>query len=148
TAGLYGRRWGWQVARILVVQHDYPPEVGGYGLLCAEVCSWLGGRGHEVLVLSAVGGAATAPPTDPGLTLRRALIPYGDGARCPSPPYREALQIERANREALLSAIRDLRPELVSFWHMGALSLGLITAAARRGLPAAFVIGDDWLCYG
>jgi glycosyltransferase involved in cell wall biosynthesis len=31
---------------------------------------------------------------------------------------------------------------------MGAMSLGLITTAARLGFPLVFVIGDDWLCYG
>jgi len=31
---------------------------------------------------------------------------------------------------------------------MRAMSLGLITTAARLGFPRVFVIGDDWLCYG
>src|SRR6516164_5992454 len=39
-------------------------------------------------------------------------------------------------------------PDVVAFWHMGAMSLSLITTTARLGYPLVFVIGDDWLCYG
>ena len=41
--------------RILIVTLDYPPPVlGGYGVMCAQVCTWLKQHGHEVLVLTAL----------------------------------------------------------------------------------------------
>jgi len=39
--------------RLLSITLDYPPPVlGGYGVMCAQVCTWLKQRGHEVLVLT------------------------------------------------------------------------------------------------
>ena len=47
--------------RVLSVTLDYPPPLsGGYGVMCAQVCTWLKQRGHEVLVL-------TALPQEPGI---------------------------------------------------------------------------------
>jgi glycosyltransferase involved in cell wall biosynthesis len=80
--------------------------------------------------------------------VRWALRSYWDGAACLYPPFREALAVEQENQAVLRQALADLQPDVVAFWHMGALSLGLITTVARQGLPIAFVIGDDWLCYG
>ncbi len=39
--------------RLLSVTLDYPPPVlGGYEVMCAQVCTWLKQRGHEVVVLT------------------------------------------------------------------------------------------------
>jgi glycosyltransferase involved in cell wall biosynthesis len=61
---------------------------------------------------------------------------------------RESLAIERNNQQALRRAIADHRPDVVSVWHMGALSIGLLTSGRRRGIPLVHVINDDWLLYG
>jgi len=150
---------GWQdgaVARILVVQHDYPPaELGGYGVMCAQVCHWLADRGHQLLVLTTRPAAAGAAIGDDkqaraSITVRRVLVSYWDEAtqECVYPSFTDALAIERANHAHLRAALAEHQPEVVSFWHMGALSLGLITDTAQLGLPIVFVVGDDWLCYG
>src|SRR5258708_35443658 len=47
--------------RVLTVTLDYPPPLfGGYGGMCAQVCTWLKRRSHEVLVLP-------TPPQEPGI---------------------------------------------------------------------------------
>ena len=140
--------------RILSVTLEYPPpSFGGYEVMCAQVCTWLKRRGHEVLVL-------TALPQEPGIVLAdsgedagavpvlRILRSYWDGSANLDPPFHEALAIEEHNQAQLRDVLATYHPDVVAFWHMGDLSLGLITTTARLGFPLVFVIGDDWLCYG
>ncbi len=139
--------------RVLVISFEYPPcSIGGYGVMCAQVCEWLHQRGHDVEVLTSVSLAVPAPGEgvwrEGSILVRRTLSSYWDGRDCLYPPFREALAMEQANQAQLLSILAEYRPDVVSFWHMGAMSLGLITTTLRLGYPIVFVIGDDWLCYG
>jgi hypothetical protein len=72
---------------------------------------------------------------------RWTLHSYWDGENCRYPPFREALAIEQANHAQLQQALADLHPDVVTFWHMGALSLGLITATAHLSLPLVWTAG-------
>jgi glycosyltransferase involved in cell wall biosynthesis len=50
---------------------------------------------------------------------------------------------------AVLHRMLDARAfDVVSAWHMGAMSLGLLTDIAQRKIPIASLIYDDWLVYG
>lgn len=60
----------------------------------------------------------------------------------------ERLRVERHNAAELGRHLRDLRPHTVTWWSMGCMSLSLIEQVRRRGIPASFVIHDDWLVYG
>jgi glycogen synthase len=139
--------------RVLVISLEYPPcSIGGYEVMCAQVCAWLHQSGHDVQVLTSVPLAV--PPIEEdvwragSIPVRRTLRSYWDGRDCLYPPFREALVIEQANQAQLQSMLAEYRPDVISFWHMGAMSLGLITTTLRLGYPIVFVIGDDWLCYG
>jgi len=140
--------------RILAVTLDYPPPLsGGYGVMCAQICTWLKRRGHEVLVLTAPsperGIIEAASDEDEGpVSVRRTLCSYWDGSACLDLPFQEALAIEQHNQAQIQDVLATYRPDVVTFWHMGDMSLGLITTTARLGFPLVFVIGDDWLCYG
>jgi hypothetical protein len=87
--------------RILVVSLEYPPFAdGGYGVLCAQVCRRLQQHGHTLLVLTVdnpAAGSTNPPASVDGVSVRRTLCSYLDGAECLYPPFREALDIERAN---------------------------------------------------
>ncbi len=140
--------------RVLNVTLDYPPPVlGGYGVMCAQVCSWLKQRGHEALVLTTLPPeretvSAGSNAEEGAVLLRRILRSYWDGSACLDPPLQEALVIEQHNQVQMQRVLAAFHPDVVAFWHMGAMSLGLITTTARLGFPLVFVIGDDWLCYG
>jgi glycogen synthase len=140
--------------RVLTVTLDYPPPLsGGYGVMCAQVCTWLKSRGHEVLVLTALtaerGIVSADSHEDEGpVPVRRTLRSYWDGSACLNLPFQEALSVEQHNQAQMRGVLATYRPDVVAFWHMGAMSLGLITTTARLGFPLVFVIGDDWLCYG
>ncbi len=110
-------------------------------------------RGHEVLVLATLplepGMASAAPDAEEGaVPVRRILRSYWDGSANLDPPLQEALAIEQHNQAQMQRVLAAFHPDVVAFWHMGAMSLGLITTTARLGFPLVFVIGDDWLCYG
>ena len=138
--------------RILVVQLDYPPVMNGYAVMCEQVCTWLQKQGHHLLVLTTqeprMGTTIIANTGEGTVPVRRVLRSYWDESTDLAPNFREQLSVERSNQAHLLEAIADHRPDVVSFWHMGALSLGMITLTARLGLPVTCVVGDDWLVYG
>jgi len=120
--------------------------------MCAQVCEWLRQRGHDVQVLTSIPLAVPAQGEEVWregpIPVQRTLRSYWDGRDCLYSPFREALEIEQANQAQLQSMLAEYRPDVVSFWHMGAMSLSLITTTLRLGYPIVFVIGDDWLCYG
>jgi glycosyltransferase involved in cell wall biosynthesis len=44
--------------------------------------------------------------------------------------------------------VAQARPDVVTWWAMGGMSLSLIERARRAGLPAVGFVHDDWLLYG
>jgi glycosyltransferase involved in cell wall biosynthesis len=108
-------------------------------------------RGHEVHVLcgdTRLPGDPPPPDADHERRVRRQLRLYHDGARILRPPVRERLDIERHNQRVLEQAIREVRPDVISVWHLAGASQGLLTTIARAGIPVVFAVCDDWLVYG
>jgi glycosyltransferase involved in cell wall biosynthesis len=48
----------------------------------------------------------------------------------------------------LAAALEEVRPDVVSFWNMGAVSMGVVTTVIERHIPSVLVLVDDWLVYG
>jgi glycosyltransferase involved in cell wall biosynthesis len=126
----------------------YPPHHhGGYEVLCRDVVERWRERGHRVDVLTTryrLNGVPDA--SDDGV--RRELGFYWDDYRILTPPLPARWSTERRNQRALKRAIGEVRPDVVSVWHMGAMSFGLLQTIAERRLPMVCVVGDDWLVYG
>jgi len=128
----------------------YPPHhYGGYELSCRDVVERWRARGHEVLVLTSTL-RVPGVPDDPGERARgvwRDLsIVYREGDLVGVPLWRRP-SMQRADQRTLASAISAIRPDVVSLWHMAALSTGLITTLVRSGLPLVYNVCDDWLTY-
>jgi len=110
--------------RVLNVTLDYPPPVlGGYGVMCAQVCSWLKQRGHEALVLTTLPPeretvSAGSNAEEGAVLLRRILRSYWDGSACLDPPLQEALVIEQHNQVQMQRVLAAFHPDVVAFWHM------------------------------
>ena len=136
------------MTRVLFLTNLYPPHhYGGYELLCRDVAQGLRDRGHDVLVLTTsyrVAGV-TDPPGEQDV--RRELAFYWDDHVFLRPWLPRRLAIERRNQAALERALA-WRPDVVSVWHMGAMSLGLLATIAERKVPMVLNLGDDWLVYG
>ncbi len=137
--------------RALVVSNMYPPHhLGGYELSCRDVVERFRRRGHEALVLTTDmrRPGVDDPPGERAAGVHRDLRFYWRDHELLVPPLRERLQLERDNQEVLAAALREVRPDVVSFWNMGAMSMGLLTSVLERGLPTVLVVCDDWLVYG
>ena len=134
---------------ILVITLFYPPHhYGGYEIACQSAVNGLVARGHTVQVLTADLELPDRGPDDPSAPVRRDLRPYVHDGELRRPSLPERFRTERHNQTALRRALEDAKPDVVSIWHFGALSHGLITTVRERGIPVVAVIADDWLIYG
>ena len=138
------------MTRVLVLSNFYPPHShGGYELSCEDVMHRLARRGHEVTVLTSRyrrPGVDAEPAS--GVTVLRDLDLYWDDHRLVVPSRSRRARIELSNHRRLRDAMRASRPEVVSVWNMGAMSLGLLPAVARAGIPLVYAVCNDWLVWG
>ena len=138
------------MATILVLSNMYPPHHhGGYELSCRDVVDRWRDRGHDVTVLTSTMrlDGVDDPPGERAHGVRRDLeISYRDGDLY-EPPYRRRLGIERRNRSVLRATLAEVRPDVVSIWHMGAMSTSLLSDLVDSGIPLVYVVCDDWLTY-
>jgi glycogen(starch) synthase len=136
--------------RILAVGNMYPPHhAGGYELMWQAAMRQAELRGHRVRVLTTdYRTDADRPDGDPDV--HRKLRWYWDLDRYAFPKLSLTgrLRLERHNRAELRRHLREFNPDVVSFWSMGCMSLSLVEQVRRMGIPAAFVVHDDWLVYG
>lgn len=138
--------------KILTLTNWYPPHHrGGYEINCADVMSRMVSRGHEVQVLCSderLPGVSDEPggPAH-SVLVRRSLRLYWRNEQPWKPWVGERMEIERANQAVLSDVLDQLRPDVVSVWHMGAMSLGLLETVGRRGLPVVYAICDAWPVY-
>lgn len=138
------------MTRILVLTNMYPPHhLGGYELSCWDVVQRLRARGHEITVLTTTMRlpGVVDPPDERTSGVRRDLSFYWDDHKIRKPPLWQRAQIERDIQVALRNAIEHSRPEVVSAWNMGAMSLGLLTTVVEAGTPLVLNICDEWPIY-
>ncbi len=139
------------MSRVLIITNMYPPHhYGGYELACHDVATHLRTRGHEILVLTTVWRVPGVRngSEESEAAIWRVLDFYWDDHRLRRPVVPRRLAIERANQRHLRRALDSFSPDVVSVWHMGAMSLGLLTTLADHRLPVVYLLADDWLIYG
>jgi glycogen(starch) synthase len=133
--------------RVLTVGNMYPPHhYGGYELVWKAAVDHMRSHGHEVRVLTTDTRTDTLDP-DPA-DVHRELhwsLREGEFERL---GRREKVALARHNHRVLDRHLDDLRPDVVSWWSMGGLTLTLLESVRRRGLPAVAFVHDDWLDYG
>jgi glycogen synthase len=128
----------------------YPPHhAGGYEVMWQTAMARVRELGHQVrVVTSDYRAPGVTAETDPDV--HRTLRWYWDLDRYEFPELSplERLRLERHNARELQRHLHEFRPDVVSWWSMGAMSLSLIERVRRKGIPAAFIVHDDWLVYG
>ena len=138
------------MVRILAVGNMYPPHhAGGYETMWQVAMEHARSLGHQVRVVVSDYRQPGAPVgEEPGV--HRTLRWYWDLERYEFPRLspRERLSIERHNAAELARHLRELQPDVVSWWSMGCMSLAMIEQVRRAGIPATLVVHDDWLVYG
>lgn len=136
--------------RILAVGNMYPPHhQGGYEVVWQAAMRAAREAGHAVRVLTTDHREpGERPEQEPDV--HRTLRWYWDLHRYEFPQLsiRQRVAHERHNARELQRHLDDLRPDVVSWWSMGSVSLSLIERVRRAGIPASFVVHDDWLVYG
>ncbi len=139
---------GGERLRVLAVGNMYPPHhLGGYEITWAASVAQLRAAGHAVRVLTTDfrrPEVTTADEPD----VHRVLRWYWEDHAFPPLTLRQTLTLERHNAHVFDRHVEDFAPDVVVWWAMGGMSLGLIDRARRRGLPAVGVVGDDWIEYG
>jgi glycosyltransferase involved in cell wall biosynthesis len=129
----------------------YPPHhLGGYELSCRDTVERWRRAGHEVHVLTTTMRLPETvdPPAERAQGVRRDLAFYWEDHRILNPSIRKRFMIERENHRILKRTLEEVAPDVVSVWHMGAMSLGLLQTVADRGIPMVLVVCDHWLVYG
>lgn len=135
--------------RILCVGSMYPPHhLGGYELVWQAAVIDLRARGHEVRVLTSDHREAAAAGLPDAPDVHRELGWYWRDHAFPRLGPRARLDLERRNAATFDRHVDDFRPDVVSWWAMGGMSLSLIERARRRRLPAVAFVNDAWLIYG
>jgi glycogen(starch) synthase len=137
--------------RILSVGNMYPPHhQGGYELIWSSWVDYARQRGHRVRVLTTDFRTEVdpGPARDDQAEVHRTLRWYWRDHEFPRLSLAERWAIERHNASVLDAQVTEFRPDVVSWWAMGGMSLSLLGRASRRELPAVGMICDDWLLYG
>ena len=134
--------------RILVLSNMYPPHhLGGNELSCRDMVRCWRERGHDVEVLTSdLRFESGEDDDDPRVA--RSLKLYWQDYRVLSPSYLDRFRLERTNQRTLKATLDRFTPDVVSVWHMGAMSFGLLTQLCARDLPTVLVVCDDYLTYG
>jgi glycogen synthase len=133
--------------RVLAVGNMYPPHhFGGYELIWQSAMRHVEAQGHEVRVLTTDFDTGANEPDDPNV--RRDLRWYWRDHGFPHLSRTERVRLERHNARVLDRELRELRPDVVSWWSMGGMSLSMLERVRRLGLPAVAFVIDDWLAYG
>ena len=127
----------------------YPPHhLGGYELVWASAMSHLRAVGHDVRVLTTDFRKDGAPAGGEEPDVYRELRWYWRDHAFPRLSLRACVALERHNGRMFDRHVAQLRPDVVTWWAMGGMSLSLIERARRAGLPAVGFVHDDWLIYG
>lgn len=128
----------------------FPPHsYGGYEAWCRDVLRRWRDAGHEVMVLTSdIEVPGVSGSEEPGIEVRRVLKLYWKDHVILNPPLWQRVRREVANRRALKRALQAHRPQVVSAWAMGAMSLGLLTLLGEIGVPTVSVVCDEWPVYG
>jgi glycosyltransferase involved in cell wall biosynthesis len=136
--------------RILAVGNMYPPHhAGGYELAWQRAMRHAESLGHRVRVLAS-DYRKEGERDEEEVDVHRTLRWYWDLERYEFPrlSLRERVRLERHNAAELRRHIAAFRPDVVAWWSMGCMSLSLIELVSRAGIPAIFIVHDDWLVYG
>ncbi len=127
--------------RILVISNLYPPEVlGGYEILCEQVCDLLHARGHQIKVLTTGAPSHVHPyPVERSLEL---YLPFSQPPRF---ARSRRYWTSRKNDQATRAAIREYKPDVVFIWSQLRLTTGSAKAAERSGVSVAYTMNDEHL---
>ena len=125
--------------RVVVASRIYPPEVGAASFRLRRLAVALAGAGADVRVLTTRAPAVAAPPSDPGVEVRRWPVLRGrDGA------VRGYLPYLSFDLPLLIRLVLGPRPDLIVAEPPPTTGLAVGLAARLRRAPYAYYAADVW----
>ena len=125
--------------RILVISNLYPPEIlGGYEILCEQVCRELVKRGHQLRVLSTGNDFSQAE-------VERCLRLYLPFSQIAKKDRLRSLLVYWHNAFQTRKRIAEFEPEVIFCWSQLRLTLGALHSAQSSGRPMLYTINDEHL---
>jgi glycosyltransferase involved in cell wall biosynthesis len=136
--------------RVLAVGNAYPPHhLGGYEIVWRGVTRRLRALGHQARVITTDYRRRDVEHDDPeDPDVYRELDWYWREHRWRTVSVPARLRLERHNAVVLDRHLEQFRPDVIAWWPVGGLSLGLIERVRRAGVPAVLFVHDHWLTYG
>jgi glycosyltransferase involved in cell wall biosynthesis len=135
--------------RVLAVGNVYPPHhLGGYEVIWRGAMEYLRAEGHEARILTTDYRRPDGIETSGDGDIHRELDWYWRDHQWRALSLRDRFRLERRNAGVFDRHLRDFRPDLVTWWPVGGMSLGLIERTRLAGIPALFFVLDPWPAYG
>lgn len=136
--------------RVLAVGNVYPPHhLGGYEIIWRGAMRHLRREGHLARILTTDyrrPEIASGAPEDPDVHRELDWYWREHEWRAMGPVAR--LRLEQRNAAVFERHLDGFRPDVITWWPVGGMSLGLIERASRSGVPALLFVMDCWLGYG
>jgi glycosyltransferase involved in cell wall biosynthesis len=130
--------------RIQIISNLFPPHfLGGYEILCAQVCQELARRGHRVTVLTSIHGLKGGVVEREPLRVYRLLRLYLPFEKPAGLMRGRRWWFGRHNYRRAAEVISQERPEIIFIWSQCRLTLGAARAAQDSGVPVAYTFNDE-----
>ena len=130
--------------KVLVITNLYPPHyLGGYELLCKQVCDYLKKCGHEVDILTS--DYMSSVDDDPSVHRSLRLIQNFGYAFKDSLSLRMKMpSVEKYNSKITSERINTFKPDIIFLWSQLRLTLGCALTAELSGIPVTYSLNDEW----
>ena len=130
--------------RILVLSNLFPPHIlGGYEILCSQVCSELRRLGHTVRVLTSDHGVETGALMADAADVSRILPLYLPFDRPASRSRARRALVGERNYRTTRDEIAAFCPDVIFIWSLLRLTVGPARAAQDSGVPVAYTFNDE-----
>jgi glycosyltransferase involved in cell wall biosynthesis len=130
--------------KILIISNLFPPYyLGGYEILCNQVCQGLERRGHQVVVLASTHGLDTGTNREDLPSINRVLNLYLPFDQPPQLLRKRRWQVGKYNYEVTRKILAREQPDVIFLWSQLRLTLGAARAAQDSGIPVAYALNDE-----
>lgn len=132
--------------KILIISSLFPPQVlGGYAILCEQVCRELVRMGDDLHVITSDQGVGTDFEELDYLPIDRVLehvLPFSKPPRGFWGMSRRVEGVHARNYARTRELIARIKPDIAFVWSQLRLTLGSARAAQDAGLPVVFALND------
>lgn len=132
--------------KIAIISNLYPPHyLGGYEILCAQVCKELHKRGHKIVVLTSIHGIDQPCVDQQEFAIHRKLQLYVPFPQTAQLMRRKRLRTSRCNYSTTQEFLHAEKPDIIFIWSQLRLTLGSARAAQQLNVPVVYTFNDYYI---